>query len=109
MHEIDISTYVCVYDQEHELLTLARGTFSDCRTGRMHEIDVSTHVCVYGQEHELLTLARPVRVSDPDCDMDKQLWESHLSVEDEAEQSIDFKHCKWGFPITAKVRAANCC
>ena len=82
--------------------------FSDCRTGRIHEIDVSTRVRVYGQEHELLTLARPVRGSVPDRTMDKQMWDSRLPMDDEAEHSIDFKQRKCEFPITGKVRAANC-
>ena len=40
--------------------------------------------------------------------MGKQLWDLSLCVDDEGHQSIDFKHRKWEFPITAKVRAANC-
>ena len=40
--------------------------------------------------------------------MGKQLWDSRLRVDDEAEQSIDFKHRKWEFPIAAKVRDVNC-
>ena len=42
------------------------------------------------------------------ANMGKQLWNALLRVDDEAEQSIGFKHRKWKFPITAKVRAANC-
>ena len=41
--------------------------------------------------------------------MIRQLWGLSLCVDDERHQSIDFKHRKWEFPITAKVRAANCC
>ena len=44
--------------------------------------------------------------------MGKQLWDSGLRGDDEAEQSIDFKPCfkrrKYEFLITAKVCAANC-
>ena len=40
--------------------------------------------------------------------MGKKLWDSRLRVDDEAEQLIHFKHHKWEFPITAKVRAVNC-
>ncbi len=65
-------------------------------------------VCVCGQEHELLMLpAPPVRVSAPDRNMGKQLWDLRLRIDDDAGQSIDFKHRKWEFPITAKV-GANC-
>ena len=39
--------------------------------------------------------------------MGKGLRDSRLRVDDEAEQSIDFKHRKWEFPIMAKVRAPN--
>ena len=61
-------------------------------------------VGVYGQERELLMLPAPlVRSSAPDHNMCKQLWDSRLRVDDEAEQSIDFECCKWEFPITAKV------
>ena len=42
------------------------------------------------------------------ADLDNQLWNSSLRVDDEAEQSIGFKHREWEFSITAKVRAANC-
>ena len=49
-----------------------------------------------------------IRDSVRDRNMDKQLWDSRLRVDGEAEQLIDFKHRKWKFPITTKVRAANC-
>ena len=68
-------------------------------------------VCVCGQERELPIVqlpARPFRVNAPDRNMDKQMWDSRLRVDDEAEQSINSKHRKWAFPITTKVRAANC-
>ena len=62
-----------------------------------------------GQEREFLMLsALAVRASAPDGNMDKQLWDSRKKADDEAEHSIDFKHRKWEFTITAKVRAANC-
>ena len=54
-------------------------------------------VCLCGQERELLVL-----VGVPGRDMNKQIWD------DEAEHSIDFKQRKCEFPITGKVRAANC-
>ena len=58
-----------------------------------------------GQERELIMLAGPpVRASAPDHNMGKQLC---LRMQDETEQSIDFKHRKCEFPITAKVRATN--
>ena len=41
-------------------------------------------------------------------DMGKQLWDFSLRVDDKVERRIDFKHIKWGCPITVKVRAANC-
>ena len=47
----------------------------------------------------------PFCVSASGRNMSKQLWES---VDDEAEQRIDSMHRKWEFPITTKVRAANC-
>ena len=50
----------------------------------------------------------PVRSSASQRNMVKGLWDSRLRVDNEAEQSIDFKHRKWEFPITAKVGAANC-
>ena len=62
----------------------------------------------------MLLLPPPsVRVSALDRSVVKRLWDSRLHVDDEVEQSIDFplsikyKHRKWEFPITAKVRAAN--
>ena len=79
----------------------SRDPFSDCQTGRIHE----SRVCACGQERELFMLPAP---SAPDRNIYKQLWDSLLCVDDEAEQSIDFKHRKWEFPTTAKVRAANC-
>ena len=41
--------------------------------------------------------------------MGKELWDSRLRVDDEAEQSIDFKHHKWEFPITVKVLTVEEC
>ena len=65
--------------------------------------------CVCGQELEFLVLpALPVCASAPDHNMIKQLWDARLRVHDEAEKLIDFKHHKREFPITTKVRAANC-
>ena len=66
-----------------------------------------------GRERELLILpATPVRVSAPDRSMGKRLWDSKLRADDQAKQSIDFKHRKWEFPISAtcsaKVLVANC-
>ena len=55
----------------------------------------------YGQE----------RVSAPGSmgpGMGEQLWELSLRIEDEVKQTIDFKHSKWEFPITANVRTVNC-
>ena len=64
-------------------------------------------VCARGQEREfIMLLASSIRVSAPDRNMGKQLWDS--LPHDEAGQSIDFKHRKWEFPITVKVRAVNC-
>ena len=51
----------------------------------------------YGQE----------RVSAPGS-MGEQLWELSLRIEDEVKQTIDFKHSKWEFSITANVRTVNC-
>ena len=68
-------------------------------------------VCVCGKERELIMLylpALPVRANAPDRNMGKRLWDTRLLVDDEVEQPINFKHRKWAFPITAKVRAANC-
>ena len=51
----------------------------------------------------------PTSTSVPQtANMGKQLWNTLLRVDDEAEQSIVFKHRKWEIPITAKVCAANC-
>ena len=61
-------------------------------------------VCVCGQERELLA---PVRARDPGRNMGKQLWDSRLRVDDEAEQSIDSECCKREFPITPKVCAVR--
>ena len=52
-----------------------------------------------------MLLVPPGRGSAPGRNMDKQLWDSRLRVDNEAEQLLDFKHSKWEFPITAKVRA----
>ena len=65
-----------------------------------------------GHARELLMLPPPlVRVKPKPyygiTGMDKQMWDPRLRVDDEAEQSIDFKHRKWEFPLTTKVRAAN--
>ena len=47
------------------------------------------------QERELVMLpVAPVRASVPDRTMGKQLRDSRLYVDDEAEQSIDFDHRK---------------
>lgn len=48
-----------------------------------------------------------VRVSTQGHNVTKQLWNSSLQVDNEADQTIDFKHCKSQFFLTAKVRAAN--
>jgi hypothetical protein len=40
--------------------------------------------------------------------MIKKMLDSRLCMNDEAGQLTCFKHRKWEFPITAKVRAANC-
>ena len=62
------------------------------------------------QDRELLMLpSLPVRVSVPEHNMDKQLWDSRLCIDDEAEQSINFKHRKWEFRIAAKVRTVDGC
>ena len=53
--------------------------------------------------------ATPVRASAPDRGIGKQLWDSRVRVDNEAKQLIDFKHRKWEFPITTKVRDANRC
>ena len=50
-----------------------------------------------------------IRVAKGCTHMGKRLWDSRLRVDDEAEQSIDFKHRKWEFPITAKVRTVEEC
>ena len=61
------------------------------------------------QERELVMLpVTPVCASVPDHTMGKELWDSRLYVDDEAEQSIDFKHRKFPIPVTVKVRPANC-
>ena len=60
------------------------------------------------QERELLP-PPPVRASGLDRNMGKQLWEPRLRADDEAEQSIDFKHRKWEFPVTTKVRTVDEC
>ena len=68
-------------------------------------------VCACGRERELSMLPthiHTVRISAPDRNMGEQPWDSILRVDDEAEQSIDFKHRKCEFPIAAKVRAAKC-
>ena len=71
---------------------------------------VCPRTCVHeSQDRELLMLpSLPVRVSVPEHNMDKQLWDSSLHINDEAEQPINFKHSKWGFPIMAKVRTGVC-
>ena len=57
---------------------------------------------------DLLMLAPPLaRNSAPDRITDKQQRNSRMCVDDEAEQSIDFNHCKWEVPIVANVRAVN--
>ena len=67
-------------------------------------------MCARDRERELLMLPAPrVRVGAPDRNIDKRLWDSSLRVDNKAEQSIDFKRRKWGFPITTKVRDANFC
>ena len=61
------------------------------------------------QERKLLMMpSLSIRVSAPDRNMGKQLWDSSLHVADEAEQSIGFKHLKWEFPIAVNACAANC-
>ena len=49
-----------------------------------------------------------VLVKSPRRNMNEQLWQLSLWVDDEGKQTIDFEHSKWEFPITAKVRTANC-
>ena len=41
-------------------------------------------------------------------DMGKRLWDFRLRMDVGAERTIDFKHIKWGCPITVEVRTANC-
>ena len=66
-------------------------------------------VCVRGQERELPMVAgTPARANAPRRNMGVPLWDTNLCVDDEARQTIDCKHSKWEFPITAKVRTANC-
>ena len=78
--------------------------FSDCRTGHIHDSRV------YVQERELIMLPAPsVRISAPDRNMGKRLWDSSLRVDNKAEQSIDFKRRKWEAAIAAKVRAVDKC
>ena len=50
-------------------------------------------------------VARSVGYSS--ASMNEQLWDLNLRVNVQAEQAINFKHRKWGFPITVKVRAAS--
>ena len=49
-----------------------------------------------------------VRVNSPRRNVGEQLRQSNLRVDDEGKQTIDCKHPKWEFPVTAKVRTANC-
>ena len=93
-------------ERGHRAVALfSEGPFSNCRTGHMHGSCVSTSVYVCGQERELLILPAP---GAPDRNMDKQLMDSRLPVDKEAEESIDFKFHKREFPITTNVRATNC-
>ena len=65
-------------------------------------------VCARDQERELLMLPAPaIRVSAPVRNIGRRVRDPHLRVGHESEQSVNFKHRKWEFPITTKVRAAN--
>ena len=65
--------------------------------------------CVCGQERELpMVVGTPIRVNAPRRNMGEQLCQSNLRVDDEGKQTIDCEHSKWEFPVTAKVRTANC-
>ena len=64
---------------------------------------------MYVQERELTIMLPDTTVSfnAPRRNMDKPLWQLSLCVDDGAELTIDYKHSKWEFPITAKVHAAS--
>ena len=71
--------------------------------GHIHESRVRACVSVWGQKRELMLPPSPPSASVL-LNMTKQLWDSCLRVDDEAEQSSDFKHRKWEFfPTTTKV------
>ena len=63
-----------------------------------------------GQECELPMLpGTPICASALDRNLDKQRWDSHLLVDNEAQQSIQFKHREWEFSSTTKVLAVDEC
>ena len=78
-------------------------------------VKVAHHLCLCAacvcvcQERELPMLpGTTVRVNSPRRNVGEQLRQSNLRVDDEGKQTIDCKHPKWEFPVTAKVRTANC-
>ena len=56
--------------------------------------------------HRVMQQAPPSRVNMPERKMVKNLWDSHLRIEEEVEKSIKLKHPERLIPIMAKVRDA---